>query len=168
MNRYRRIFLPTLALFAIGGALTFSQNGAAQETDGPPPPDGPHPIRGEFRGPERLFARLNLSADQKTQMRTLHENARTASRPYVERLIVIDRELREAVANGTFDETAVRAIAARKAEIEIELTVIHVRMRAATFSLLTPEQKSRLNELHKNRSEFSPAGKSQDEKPDFP
>lgn len=123
--------------------------------DGPPPgerrhggPGGP----GGHRGPGgRMFERLNLTDDQKTQIKALHEKAMTDSKPYFDQLHSIHQQIHQLVEGGQFNEDAIRALAARQAAAETELTVIRIRTEMAVSNVLTPEQKAKMGEMHKRR-----------------
>ena len=51
---------------------------------------------------------------------------------------------------GTYDEAKVRALAAQKSQVEVELTVAHTRVHNQMYQLLTPDQQSKLKEMEAN------------------
>ena len=61
----------------------------------------------------------------------------------------MDRFLFAATANGQFDETRVRAIANEQALLMVDSVVEHERMKSKIFAILTPEQRTKAEELHK-------------------
>jgi protein CpxP len=133
----------------------YQQEGGQGRPDGPPPfggpggPGGPGGRRGPGGpgGEGRMFAHLNLTDDQKAQMKSLHEKAWADSKPYMEQLRAIHEQMRQLTESGQFNEDAVRALATRQAQAETELTVIRVRTQVAVFNLLTPEQKAKMKEM---------------------
>ena len=58
----------------------------------------------------------------------------------------IDEQLRQ-YAQGTYDEAKVRALAAQKAQVEVEMTVQKTRIHNEMFQLLTTDQQAQLKEI---------------------
>ena len=57
-------------------------------------------------------------------------------------------QMQEQTNAGTFDESAIRAIAEEKAKIQVEMAVARAEMRSKIHAIMTPEQQ----ELAKNIS----------------
>jgi protein CpxP len=156
--RILKYILVVLAIAALVGSITmvFAQTEKGNEkvkTEGRRP-DGP-PMRG-FN--PRMFEELNLTDEQKTQIKTLHENARTASEQYFEKLKGGHEQIKAIVQAQTFNEEQARQILNAKAQAETELEIIHLRTESGIYNLLTAEQKTKLAELEKNRAEFRRGG----------
>jgi len=139
-----RLLIAALAV-VLGSVLAKSQTAA----DAPPPP----PMHGhEFGmgGEGRMMgffaSQLNLTDDQKTQMHALMHTAHPAMKPLIEQQHQIDQQLRQYV-EGTYNDTKVRALAAQKSQIEIELTVAQTKLHSQLYQLLTADQQSQLKEL---------------------
>ena len=112
--------------------------------------------RGKGHGPgfgpemiEHLTKALNLTAEQQTQIKALMESAHAAEEPRHEKLKELRTQLESITANGQFDETQVRAIANQQAQLIAETMVEHERMKSKVFAILTPEQRTKMLELHK-------------------
>jgi len=144
--RYR-VLLAAMAVL-LGSAIAKSQTAA----DAPPPPPmhghgqefGMH---GEMMG---FFAKaLNLTDDQKAQMKTIMQKEHPTMKPLMQQQHQIDLQLRQYV-EGTYDEAKVRALATQKSQIETELTVAHTRIHNQLYQLLTPEQRTQLKDLEAN------------------
>ncbi|MGP0019812.1 MAG: Spy/CpxP family protein refolding chaperone [Candidatus Sulfotelmatobacter sp.] len=124
----------------------------AQTADATTPP----PMHGhEFgMGGEHMmgfFARqLNLTDDQKTQMKTIMHTAHPAMKPLFEQQHQIELQLRQYV-EGNYNDAKVRALAAQKAQIDVELTVAQTKLHNQLYQLLTPDQQSQVKELEANR-----------------
>lgn len=56
------------------------------------------------------------------------------------------KQLRQAEQAAKFDESAVRTIAARQAQLVTEMTTIHARVQNQIHALLTPEQRIRADD----------------------
>lgn len=111
--------------------------------------------RGEFGppgggGPGRLFASLNLTQAQQTQIDQIAERYRQNFAPPAAEN---NSDPLEAAENGTFDEAAVRAAAQARADKFVEMEVARARMFSEMYAVLTAEQKSRLAELRKQMAE---------------
>ena len=92
---------------------------------------------------------LNLTDDQKTQMKAIMQKEHPTMKPLMQQERQIDQQLRQYV-EGPFDEVKVRALAAQKSQVETELTVAHTRIHSQMYQLLTPDQQSKLKEIEAN------------------
>lgn len=150
---------------AVAGALllaiamvAFSQQG--RRPQGPPPEGGfgggPGHRRGDGLGP--LARDLNLTDEQKAQIKKIQESFETSTKALHEQLRSLHESEPDPVSTGTFDEAAVRAAAQARANVQIELEVSHARMMSQIFSVLTSEQKAQLaakrQEFEQKRKEF--------------
>lgn len=145
----------TLGLIFTFSAVAFAQQqqqqssaqGVTQEQRGERPPMGP---RGRRRGgPDgelgmmRVFRELNLTDAQKEQMRGIGEKYRTSIQPQREEL----RQLRE-----QFEQGAAAPDATTKAQNLIaQLRASGKAMRNEMLTVLTPEQRTQLEQIEKER-----------------
>ena len=60
------------------------------------------------------------------------------------------------IKSGQFDEAQARKLLAAKAQLMIELDVIHLRTEAAVYALLTAEQKAQAEQLRQQGPPFPP------------
>ncbi len=160
--KQRHIWLLVLALVAGAALLTATAAASAAAILGngdqpvaapqlpPPPPPPPLPGRGGA-GLDRLVFDLDLTQAQIEQVKALRDAAHSASRPYEEQVRKADESIRAAVESGTFDEEAVRALAAGQSKAMIELRVIQARTDAGILKLLTAEQRETLKNLRPPR-----------------
>ncbi|OHB25410.1 MAG: hypothetical protein A2X84_14165 [Desulfuromonadaceae bacterium GWC2_58_13] len=84
---------------------------------------------------------LDLSEDQQTQILAIVEEERTKTEPLRRQMAENRDQLRQLTHADTFDEAAVRALAAKKAEIGAELMVSRARTQNRIQAQLTPEQR---------------------------
>lgn len=106
---------------------------------------------GHRLGVRRLLAQLNLTDDQKTRIRTIFANHRDAFRALHEQLREKRVALREAARTEPFDEALVRSRAQEVANVQVEMMVARTRLVNEVTSVLTPEQKAKLDELREQR-----------------
>ena len=142
-----RLMIAALAVL-LGTALAKSQT-----ADAPPPP----PMHGNGHGfgmdghmLEFFSDYLNLSDAQQAQMKTILHKEHPGMKPLFQQSHQIELQLRQ-YAQGTYDEAKVRALAAQKAQIEIELTVQRTRIHNELFQVLTADQQSKLKEFEARR-----------------
>jgi len=145
MKSFRfRLLIAAMAVL-LGTAIARSQT----TSDAPPPP--PMHGHGQGYGMEGhkmgfLAKSLNLTDDQKAQMKTIMEKNHTTMKPLMQQSHQIEQQLRQYV-EGPYDETKVRTLATQKAQIEVELTVAHTRVHNQLYQLLTPDQQAKVKEM---------------------
>jgi Spy/CpxP family protein refolding chaperone len=148
MKSFRfRLLIAAMAVL-LGTAIARSQT----TSDAPPPP--PMHGHGQGYGMEGhkmgfLAKSLNLTDDQKAQMKTIMEKNHTTLKPLMQQSHQIEQQLRQYV-EGPYDETKVRTLATQKAQIEVELTVAHTRVHNQVYQLLTPDQQAKVKEMEAN------------------
>lgn len=139
-----------LAVFAVGNALPRFH---AQERGG-------HP-RKHFPGPEMVehMARaLSLTDAQQTQIKAILETAKAADEPRRSKMEEVHEQLEAATANGQFDETQVRGLANQQAQLMADSIVEHERVKSKIYAILTPEQRTKADEMHKHRGSHRRSG----------
>jgi len=127
----------------------------SQGPQGPPPGGpgfhgpGPHDGLGPF-GRE-----LNLTDDQKAQIKTIMESFEASTKALHEQLRAL-HESEPDPMSGTFDEAAVRAAAEARAKIQVELEVAHAKIMSQIAGVLTAEQKAQLAAKHEQMRRLGP------------
>ena len=142
--------LTTIALVAIGTVFVFSQTAEKTERS-----IGKFGKRGHFGGRHkrgrmmagRLFRHLDLSEEQKNQLKEIRQATRETTKPIRQQMKQNREALRELTSDGNFDESAVQAIAAQQGSLTAQLIVEKERAKAAMFAVLTAEQKAKVSEL---------------------
>lgn len=157
MNR-KKMMVVAIALVVAMGAFGLTAAKAAQDRThgsrrnfdgqmfGPGGPQGRGGGRFAFRG-------LDLTDAQKEQVKAIQQKSFETSKPYREQLRAIHEEMKAATANGAYNEEAVRAIAARASQVQVEMQVIGLRTKSEIYNILTAEQKAKLAEFEGKRSE---------------
>ena len=146
--RKRVLVISGIAVLIIGAAIFataqaglrfnhFQQHGRGEGRHGP----GPEMI-------EHMARVLGLSEDQKTQIKALMDGIQPAEEARHQKMEELRKQLDAITANGQFDEAKVREVANQQAQIHAEQIVEHQRMKAKVFSLLTPEQRVKAEEMH--------------------
>jgi periplasmic protein CpxP/Spy len=131
---------------------------AAQNTNQAPPPfmrgrmGGPGgPGRGGPGGPmgmlPMLARELNITDAQKEQIKTIAQSHRDEWKALADRARTAHQALNDAITAGTVDEGLIRQRSAEAAAVEADLAVARAKAHAEVFQILTPEQKTKAQEL---------------------
>ena len=141
-----------LLLAAVVG---FSQQ---ERPQGPPPPHE----RGFRGGPgdmlRHLARELNLTDEQKAQVRKIMDSVAESAKALHEQLRSLHENQPDPLKDGSFDEAAVRAAAQARANLQVELEVLHARVMSQVFAILTPEQKTQLAAKRQQAERRRPGG----------
>jgi len=92
------------------------------------------------------FGRLNLTDDQKARMQQIHQSFDERTKSLHEQLRAKRQELRESESGGTFNEALATQKLTEAASIEAKLMGERFRMRQEMLSILTPEQKTQMEQ----------------------
>lgn len=99
----------------------------------------------------RIGQKLNLSDAQKAQMKQIATSYRERDKSLRDELRAKRQELRQAQQNGTFNEALAAQKLAEVAPLKARLMGERFKMRQEMLAVLTPEQKTQLDQL---RQEF--------------
>jgi periplasmic protein CpxP/Spy len=141
-----------IAAFAVALA-TAAQSQTASDTPATPPP-APHHFAHNFAGDGGMrgyFRQLDLTDQQKAQMKTIMQKEGPAMKPLFQQLRASEQQLHQ-YAESTYDDAKVRGVAAQQAQIHAELAVQRTKIHNEMFQILTPEQQTKLKELEASRA----------------
>ncbi|MCI0337896.1 MAG: Spy/CpxP family protein refolding chaperone [Acidobacteria bacterium] len=102
--------------------------------------------RGERFG-GRLFSRLNLTDAQKEQMKQINQSYSERTRSLREELRARHQELRQAQNGDTFNETLATQKMTEISALQVKQMGEQFKLRKEMSSVLTPEQKTQLEQL---------------------
>lgn len=148
-----------IAIIAIGGIFVIAQT--AQTGEGGTEKRGGKRGAGMHRGMGggmhggggMMFRGLDLTDEQKAQMKAIHEANKGTMQPLMEAMKANRQRMQEATANGAFDEATVTAIANEHGTLSAQMMVARQRVMSQTFAILTPEQKAKAAEMRQKRGE---------------
>ncbi|HXL79734.1 MAG TPA: Spy/CpxP family protein refolding chaperone [Pyrinomonadaceae bacterium] len=106
--------------------------------------DGDH--RGGFMG-GGMFEKLNLTDDQKARMKTIRESFGERTKSLRDQLEAKRQELRQANQGDTFNEALATQKLTESAGLQAKLMGEEFRLRQEMLTVLTPEQKTQLDQL---------------------
>lgn len=100
------------------------------------------------RGGSRMmgFGNLDLTDAQKAQIKQIHESHSQSVRPIMEQIRAKRQEIRQASEGGSFNEALVSQKLAEIAPLEAKLMGEQFRIHQEMLSVLTPEQKTKLEQ----------------------
>ncbi len=103
--------------------------------------------RGGNRMMGRMFSRLDLTDAQKAQLKQIRENRRQSLTPLLTEIRTKRQEIRRSNQGGTFDEALVKQKLTEIAPLQAKLIGERFKLRQEMFSVLTPEQKTKLEQM---------------------
>jgi protein CpxP len=109
---------------------------------------------GEFgghRGGRVMFRGLELTDAQKASLKQIRQSFGERTKSLREQLHAKHQELRQAESGGTFNESLAAQKLAEVAPIQAKLMAEQARMRQESLAVLTPEQKT---QMEQRRAEF--------------
>lgn len=98
---------------------------------------------------QRVLRNLDLNAGQKAQAKTIMQQANAAARPVRTQLQDARKALEAAVRN---DPNQIQSLAAQAGQIQGQLLAIREQAMAQIYALLTPDQKTKLDQMEQRRS----------------
>jgi periplasmic protein CpxP/Spy len=111
------------------------------------------PLRGHFF--ERIAERLNLTEDQKTQIKTTLTGEKKTLAPLLGQLHEARKNLRAAIQSRDANESAVRAASAKVAAVEGDLAVERMKIFGKIAPVLTDEQRRQISEFEQRADDFA-------------
>ena len=153
---FKTLFYSALALLlaAIPAALLAAPHGPAHGFGGGFGPGAGGPFaRGFFA--EKIADRLDLSDDQRVEIRTIFESYREEADGLGETMRVARQGLREQIQSDLFDETAIREAADLVAAVEADLAVLRAKIHSDVGQVLTPEQLAEAKAMRERMQEFA-------------
>ena len=148
------ILIGIVTLIVAGVVFVAAQGGPEQgqhppRREGMPPPPPPPPPFG-VPDIEHLAHALNLTEAQATELKPFLDSERATIDALVKKLEESHQQIAAATKDGHFDEAQVRTLATQQAQLQADLIVEHERMKAKVYSVLTPEQRVRAEQMHRH------------------
>ena len=94
-----------------------------------------------------VFARLNLTDDQKAKIKQTRQSFMESNKPLFDQLKAKRQELRQASEGGTFNEALATQKLTEMAGLQAKLMGARIQLRQQELTVLTPEQKTQLDQL---------------------
>jgi Spy/CpxP family protein refolding chaperone len=104
---------------------------------------------------QRIAQRLNLTDDQKAQIKTILRSEKDTLKPMLGRLHTARENLRAAIQAGDANETSVRAASAQVAAVEADLAVERMKIYGKIAPILTDEQRQQISDFQQRADDFT-------------
>jgi Spy/CpxP family protein refolding chaperone len=140
-----KILLCTLAAALVAGGIITTKTLAADNS-------ATAPAHGRFW--ERLADKLNLTGDQRTQIKTVITGEKDTLAPLLGALHDARKNLRTAIRASDANEASVRAASAKVAAAEADLAVERMKLYGKIAPILTDAQRQQLAGLQQHADEF--------------
>lgn len=101
----------------------------------------------------RMAEKLNLTDEQKTQVKAILEDSKTRIKPLMESLRENHKQIENLGTDGTFNEEQVNQIANKQAETTKQLIIEKEKTKAQIFAVLTPEQRTQATQMKEQMKE---------------
>ena len=92
----------------------------------------------------RSFKQLDLDEDQKAELKSIFQAMKKELKPVMREMRAGQKQLREQLQTGAFDEAAIEAIAQKEGELTSARLMITSRAISTAFGLLSDEQRAQL------------------------
>jgi periplasmic protein CpxP/Spy len=131
------------ALITAGAGVSLAAADDAQSTA--PAAQGPHGWH--HHGPGRLLSKLNLSADQQAQIKTIMTSAGPQMKGIHEQMHANSLRLRQTQPTDSNYSNVVAEVSQANASLHSQMTTHRAEVRASVFKVLTPAQQTQLAAL---------------------
>jgi periplasmic protein CpxP/Spy len=116
--------------------------------------DGVAPAFPRGRISQRIAEKLNLTDDQKAQIKTVLSGEKDVLMPLLGQLHDARKALRAAIHASDANETSVRAASARVAAVEGDLAVERMKIYGKIAPILTDEQRQKIADFEQRADSF--------------
>lgn len=148
MNSFKKTLVMAIALpLALGSASALAYGGGKSHHGG-------KGGCGMMDGGKKMFRALDLTSEQKTQMKELresHREQRQANDDVREARKASHQQMQQLLLAENFDEAAIRQLAQQMSEQQLDRRVAMLKNRHEMLNILTPEQKTKLQQLQSER-----------------
>lgn len=159
LGKIRTMAFAGLSALAIAAPVAIAQTSGSDEG---PKPQGMHKRHGKgggrhggrhggHFGGRMMFRGIELTDAQKASLKQIRQSFGERTKSLREQLHAKRQELRQAESGGTFNESLAAQKLAEVAPIQAKLMAEQARMRQESLAVLTPEQKT---QMEQRRAEF--------------
>jgi len=111
-----------------------------------------HGMRGMHRfggdpGMAMMLHRLNLTEDQKAQVKKIFEAEKPTMQPLHQQEFQAHQQMMQLITSGNFDQAKATAIATQEAQTHIQMEVEHAKIGSQIYQLLDSTQKAKVADM---------------------
>ena len=106
-----------------------------------------HSHRGFMGGMELPLRQLNLTDEQKAQVKQIFQAERPAMKPLMQQEHAAHTQMIQLITSGTFEQAKVAAIAAQESQTHMQIEIAHAKMASQIYQLLSSDQKAKVADI---------------------
>jgi protein CpxP len=116
---------------------------------------GPHRGGGDFFGPMMgiMSDMLDLTDAQQAQIKQIFQSEKSTMEPLWQQEHQSHQAMMQLITSGNFDPAKAQTIANQEAQTHAQLEVEHAKLASQAYQVLTPDQKTKLNEFLAKREQ---------------
>ena len=141
----RTALFAVLGLAVIAGAAFAQQEGSAG-----PMHHGMRGMHGHMMGDPgfgMMLHQLNLTDDQKAQVKKIFAAEKPNLKPLVQQQFQSHQQMMQLITGGNFDQAKATAIATQEAQTHIQMQVEHAKIASQIYQLLDSTQKTKVADI---------------------
>jgi|SRR5215467_7853608 len=96
---------------------------------------------------------LDLTDAQQAQVKQILDREKPNMKPMFQQMMQSHKDMQSVVQAATFDEAKARTVATAQAQNMIEMEVQKARVESELYQVLTPDQKTKMNEYMAKREQ---------------
>jgi protein CpxP len=158
------------ALYTVLGLALIAGIAFAEQEGGP---GMHHGMRGMHRfggdpGMAMVLHQLNLTEDQKAQIKKIFEAEKPTMQPLHQQEFQAHQQMMQLITSGNFDQAKATAIATQEAQTHIQMEVERAKIHAQIYQLLDSTQKAKVADMiakHQERMQQRMQKQDSDETP---
>jgi Spy/CpxP family protein refolding chaperone len=115
-----------------------------------------------------MLHQLNLTPDQKAQVKQIFETEKPNIKPLMQQQFQSHQQMMQLITSGNFDQAKATAIATQEAQTHIQMEVEHAKIGSQIYQLLDSTQKAKVADLmakHQQRMQQHMQGEGQEPPP---
>lgn len=153
-------------LYAVLGLAVIAGAAFAQQSGEPPMHHGMRGMHGSMMGDPgfaMMLHQLNLTDDQKAQVKKIVDAEKPNLRPLMQQQFQAHQQMMQLITSGTFDPAKANAIATQEGQAHIQMQVEHAKIASQIYQLLDSTQKSKVADIlakHQERMQEHMLGQS--------
>ena len=148
MKRVKNFAIAFVAALALAAPVVFAQT---TTTSANPPAGGQGHRRwhhgGDMSGGMFMLSKLNLTDDQKTQIKQIRASHHQNMASVMSQIRAKRQEINQASQSGAFDQALATQKLTEIAPLEAQMMADHFKERQEMMAVLTPDQKTQLDQL---------------------
>lgn len=143
MKHLRLILIIALAGLALIAGAAY----AADQGEGGPHRGMHHAYMGGGPGFGMFLHHLNLTDDQRAQVKQIMQNEKGNMKPLMQQEGQVHQQMMQLITSGKFDENSAGAIIRGEAQTHMQLEMEHAKIASQIYALLSSDQKAKLSDI---------------------